>query len=138
MNNIGQCESAAVTLHDALAKTACLGRHSTGRDALWLVVQATICTRGRAIGTAMGSATEQDIGGEDAREDELLAAMTWLSVHEEVARLMDADHLFRRLRGVAVGSRYGSARTTQADHLHGMTGVASGRPIRFVSEAVAS
>jgi len=38
---------------------------------------------------------------------------------------------------VAVRGKHGSARTAQADALHGMTGVAAGRPVTFASEAVA-
>ena len=43
----------------------------------------------------------------------------------------------RMLRGVAVRGKHGSARTAQADALHGMTGVAPGRPVTFAAEAVA-
>jgi hypothetical protein len=85
----------------------------------------------------MGSTTPQEVGGEDARHVELLAAMSWLFDHERDARLMDPDALFRILRGVAVRGKHGSARTAQADALHGMTGVAAGRPVTFASEAVA-
>ena len=61
----------------------------------------------------MGSTTPQEIGGEDARQVELLAAMSWLFDHERDARLMDLDGLFRMLRGVAVRGKHGSARTAQ-------------------------
>ena len=138
MNQTNQCEYAAAALHSALATTRCLQRPSRQRDALWFTVQATVCTRGYTIGRALGSTAEQDIGGEDARGDELLAAMLWLTAHEDIARLMSPEHLFRRLRGVAVRSHYGSARTAQADALHGMTGVTAGSPVHFVPETVAS
>jgi len=59
------------------------------------------------------------------------------SDHERDARLMDLDALFRTLRGVAVRGKQGSARAAQTDALHGMTGVAAGRPVTFTSEAVA-
>jgi len=85
----------------------------------------------------MGSTTAQEVGGEDARQIELLAAMSWLIDHEHAARLMDLDALFRILRGVAVRGKHGSARSTQADALHGMTGVAPGRPVAFADEIVA-
>jgi hypothetical protein len=85
----------------------------------------------------MGSTTPQEIGGEDARQVELLAAMSWLLGHERDARRMDLDVLFRTLRGVAVRGKHGSARTAQADALHGMTDVAAGRPVTFAAEVVA-
>lgn len=94
---------------------------SPERDNLWLAVQNAVCTRSRAWACAMGSTTPQEVGGEDERE----------------ARLMDLDALFRMLRGVAVRGKHGSARTAQADALHGMTGVAAGRPVTFATEAVA-
>lgn len=135
MNRIEQCESAAVMLHTTLAKTACLQQRSPERDALWVVVQTTICTRGHVSGTAWGSDRTQDIGGEDARQNELVAAMMWLIAREDVARRMKPDHLFRQMRAVAVRSRLGSARATQADALHGMTGLTSHSAVQFVLEA---
>ncbi|WP_152186425.1 hypothetical protein [Segeticoccus rhizosphaerae] len=136
MNRIEQCQSAAIALHTALARTTCLRQRSPEQDALWRVLQATICTRGHTIGTAWGSDTAQDIGGEDARQNELVAAMMWLIAREDVARQMKPDHLFRHLRAVAVRSRLGSARAIQADALHGMTGVTSDAPVQFVLEAM--
>jgi hypothetical protein len=85
----------------------------------------------------MGSSTPQEVGGEDARHVELLAAMSWLVDHERTARAMDHDGLFRMMRGVAVRGKHGSARTAQADALHGMTEVAAGRPVVFAAQAVA-
>lgn len=124
-------------LHAALAATPPLAWPSPERDRLWLAVQDAVCTRGRAWACAMGSTTPQEVGGEDARQVELLAAMSWLVDHEHDARLMDLDALFRILRGVAVRGKHGSARTAQADALHGMTGVVAGRPVTFASELVA-
>jgi hypothetical protein len=85
----------------------------------------------------MGSSTPQEVGGEDARHVELLAAMSWLVDHERNARALDQDGLFRMMRGVAVRGKHGSARCAQADALHGMTEVAAGRPVTFAAEAVA-
>jgi hypothetical protein len=127
----------AASLHAALAAAPPLRWPSPQRDRLWLVVQDAACTRGRAWACAMGSTTPQEIGGEDARQVELLAAMSWLFNHEREARLMDLDSLFRTVRGVAVRGKHGSARNTQADALHGMTGVAAGRSVTFASELVA-
>jgi hypothetical protein len=136
MNRIEQCQSAAIAVHTALARTTCLQQHSPARDALWRVLQATICTRGHTIAAAWGSDTAQDIGGEDARQNELVAAMMWLIAREDVARQMNPDHLFRHLRAVAVRSRLGSARASQADALHGMTGVTSDAAVQFVLGAM--
>ena len=124
-------------LHAALTATPPLRWPSAERDHLWLAIQAAVCTRGRAWACAMGSTTPQEVGGEDARHVELLAAMSWLFDHERDARRMDQDGLFRMLRGVAVRGKHGSARSSQADALHGMTEVAAGRPVTFASEAVA-
>jgi len=124
-------------LHAALAATPPLAWPSPQRDHLWLAVQAAACTRSRAWACAMGSSTPQEVGGEDARHVELLAAMSWLVDHERDARLMDQDGLFRMMRGVAVRGNHGSARAAQADALHGMTEVAAGRPVTFTAEAVA-
>jgi hypothetical protein len=124
-------------LHATLAAAPPLRWPSPERDRLWLAVQDAVCTRGRAWACAMGSSMPQEVGGEDARHVELLAAMSWLVHHESDARLMDLDALFRMLRGVAVRGKHGSARSAQADALHGMTGVAPGRPVTFASELVA-
>lgn len=130
-------ESRAVMLHIALANTPCLRWHSAERDALWLAVQGAVCTRGHISAQPMGSTAEQEVGGEDARQDELLAAMSWLMGHEHDARALAPGELFRRLRGVAVRGKHGSARSAQADALHGMTGVTGGCTVRFSREAVA-
>jgi hypothetical protein len=130
-------DRAATSVHAALAASPPLRWPSPERDDLWLAVQDAACTRGRAFACAMGSTTPQEIGGEDARHVELLAAMSWLFNHERDARLMDLHALFRTLRGVAVRGKHGSARAAQTDALHGMTGVAAGRPVTFAAEAVA-
>jgi hypothetical protein len=130
-------EATAERLHEALAATPCLRWQSPQRDQLWLVAQASICTRGRVLASPMGSTTPQQIGGDDARADELLAAMMWLTHHEHQARAMSANELYRRLRGVAVRGKHGSARASQSDALHGMTQVRPGRPVSFKAEGAA-
>jgi hypothetical protein len=130
-------DRAATSVHAALAAAPPLRWPSPERDDLWLAVRDAACTRGRAWACAMGSTKPQEIGGEDARHVELLAAMSWLFDHERDARIMDLNALFRTLRGVAVRGKHGSARAAQTDALHGMTGVAAGRPVTFASEAVA-
>ena len=128
----------AADLHAALAATPPLRWPSGERDDLWLAIRDAICTRGRIRACPMGSTAPQDIGGDDARQDELLAAMSWLADHEHQARKLTPDELFRQLRGVAVRGKHGSARSAQADALHGVTGVAPGRPISFKSDGLAS
>lgn len=128
----------AVDLHAALAATPPLRWPSAERDKLWLAIQDAICTRGRIRACAMGSSTPQEIGGDDARQDELLAAMSWLTDHEQQARQLAPDDLFRQLRGVAVRGKHGSARSAQADALHGMTGVTPGNPVSFKTDGIAS
>lgn len=128
----------AAELHAALAATPPLRWPSAERDRLWLAIQDAICTRGAIRACPMGSTAPQDIGGQDARHDELLAAMSWLTNHEQQARQLAPDELFRHLRGVAVRGKHGSARSAQADALHGMTGVAPGNPVSFKSDGLAS
>ena len=127
-----------IDLHAALAATPPLRWPSIERDQLWYAIQAAICTRGRVRACPMGSSTPQDIGGDDARQDELLAAMGWLTDHEQEGRQLGPDELFRQLRGVAVRGKHGSARGAQADALHGMTGVVPGSPVRFKTDELAS
>lgn len=127
----------AQSLHAALASTPCLRWPSPQRDQLWLAAQASICTRGRVMVCPMGSTTPQQIGGDDARADELLAAMAWITDHEHEARALPPDELYRRLRGIALRGKHGSARATQSDALHGMTQVRPGRPVRFIAEGAA-
>ena len=137
MRSTNATENAATALRRALEAAPPLRWPSPERDGLWLVVQESICTRGRAVACPMGSLTPQEVGGEDARQDELLAAMSWLFEHEREAREMDTVELFRMLRGVAVRGKHGSARRAQEDALHGMTGVVAGEPVSFVEAEVA-
>lgn len=137
MRSTNATDNAAKALQQALEATPPLRWPSSERDSLWLVVQHAICTRGRAVACPMGSLTPQEVGGEDARQDELLAAMSWLVEHEPEARELDRIELFRMLRGVAVRGKHGSARRAQEDALHGMTGVVAGEPVTFVEDEVA-
>ena len=137
MRSTNATDQVASTLRSALEAAPPLRWPSSERDSLWLVVQESICTRGRAVACPMGSLTPQEVAGEDARQDELLAAISWLFDHEREAREMDQAELFRMLRGVAVRGRHGSARKAQEDALHGMTDVVAGEPITFVDSEVA-
>lgn len=98
------------------------------RDDLWLAVESAICTHGLARVTPMGSTSQVLIGAEQAT-DELIAAMSWLTRHEDEARDLDPLSLFIALRGVATRGADGSARAAQADALHGMTNVPLGRMV---------
>jgi len=98
---------------------------SRERDDLWLAVESAICTHGFARVTPMGS-TAQVLIGADHASDELIAAMSWLTRHEDEARDLDPLNLFIALRGVATRGADGSARAAQVDALHGMTNVPLG------------
>ena len=74
----------------------------------------------------MGS-TSQVLVGAEHTTDELIAAMSWLTRHEDEARELDPLNLFIALRGVATRGADGSARAAQADALHGLTDVPLGR-----------
>ena len=124
--------SPATTRGEALWRTfgACpsLLQPSQERDALWLAVQTAICTHGFAWVTPLGS-TSRVFVGTDHATDELIAAMMWLTHHEDEARELDPLRLFIALRGVATRGADGSARVAQADALHGMTNVPMGRMV---------
>ena len=123
--------AAAATIADALANCPTLPRASRERDALWLAVESSVCTRGVVYVVPLGSATAVPVDREYAT-DELLAAMSWLLGHEDAARQMRPLELFIRLRGEATRGRLGSARRAQADALHGLTGVPAGCPLGFL------
>jgi hypothetical protein len=65
--------------------------------------------------------------------DELITAMTWLTVHEGEVRTYTPLHLFVVLRGVATKSGGGSARAAQADSLRGITEVPPGSTVGWGS-----
>jgi hypothetical protein len=58
------------------------------RDDLWFAVESAICTHGFARVTPMGSSSQVLVGADHAT-DELIAAMTWLTRHEDEARDLD-------------------------------------------------
>jgi hypothetical protein len=105
---------------------------SIERDELWLIVADLVCTRSRVEIAPLGSARTVDVGGEDARSAELLAAMEWLYAHERVARGLSPAGLFKKLRGVATRSAHGSAREARADSLRGISHVGAGEGVRWV------
>jgi hypothetical protein len=105
-----------------------LQESSRERDAVWLAVESAICTHGFARVTPMGSTSRVLVGADEATA-ELIAAMSWLTRHEDNARKLDPLNLFIALRGVATRGADGSARAAQADALHGMTNVPLGRMV---------
>jgi hypothetical protein len=128
---------AATCLQAALRATPPLAVRSPERDVLWLTVADAICTRGRVEIAPLGSARTVDIGGEDARSAELVAAMEWLHANEPTARALGPLPLFKKLRGVATRSAHGSAREAQADSLRGISHVGAGDGICWVELPVA-
>jgi len=119
-------------VHAALSVSPPLSVQSPERDALWLAVADAICTRSRVEVTPLGSARAVDVGGEDARSAELLAAMEWLYANEPAARALKPFPLFKKLRGVATRSARGSARQALADSLGGISHVGAGDGICWV------
>lgn len=124
--------SSATTRGEAVWRTfvACpsLQEPSHERDDVWLAVESAICTHGFARVTPMGSSSRVLVGADQAT-NELIAAMMWLTRHEDEARKLDPLSLFIALRGVATRGADGSARAAQADALHGMTNVPLGRMV---------
>jgi len=122
----------AATRGEAVWRTfrACrsLQKPSHERDDLWLAVESAICTHGFAQVTPLGSSSQVLVGADQAT-DELIAAMSWLTRHEDEARGLDPLKLFIALRGVATRGADGSARAAQADALHGLTDVPLGRMV---------
>ena len=125
-------EAAGRRIQRALSACPNLRAPSSERDAVWLTVQTEICTSGTRFVTPFGSSAPVMIT-EDQATDELLSAMEWLMEHQTEARALSPLRLFVMLRGVATRSKGGSARAAQADRLHGLTEVPSGRPIRWTS-----
>ena len=125
-------EAAGRRIGRALRACPTLQVPSSQRDALWMTVQAEICTTGTRYVRPFGSSASILVSEEQAT-DELISAMQWLIQHEEEARLLPPLRLFVMLRGVATRSKRGSARAAQADLLHGMTDVPPGQPIRWKS-----
>ena len=124
--------NSATTRGEAVWRTfvACpsLQEPSHERDDVWLAVESAICTHGFARVTPMGSSSRVLVGADQAT-DELIAAMMWLTRHEDEARKLDPLSLFIALRGVATRGADGSARAAQADALHGMTNVPLGHMV---------
>ena len=131
-NRNGHTASSATTRGEAVWRTfiACpsLQEPSRERDEVWLAVESAICTHGFACVTPMGSASRVLVGA-DQSTAELIAAMSWLTHHEDGARKLDPLSLFIALRGVATRGADGSARAAQADALHGMTNVPLGHMV---------
>ena len=118
-------------LADALAACPELAVRTESRDDLWIAVWSTICTESATDVVPLGATTPVRVTSEYAT-DELIAAMQWLTAHEDRARGLDPLRLFVMLRGAATRGATGSARSAQADHLHGLTNVRPGTPVRWI------
>ena len=115
---------------EALAACPTLAPGTPQWDTLWFTIQRAICTRGLCLVTPLGSSSSIFVTPDHAM-DELVAAMEWLTGHEQQARAMTPIALFIQLRGVATRGASGSARAAQHDALHGLTNVPPGDPITF-------
>lgn len=123
-------ESHGERISQALAKCRSLANQTPERDELWLVVQSVICTRAQRTVIPLGS-TAPVLVTADYAGQELIAAMEWLTEHEECARAMNPVDLYVRLRGVATKGMNGSARAARSDAMRGITHVPPGAPLRF-------
>lgn len=115
----------AALLWQALNTCPSLAMPTPERDSLWLEVRSVVCTHTTAEITPFGSAAHVLVT-EDHASEELIAAMAWMYEHEARARTLDSQQLLVALRAVATRTRPGSARSAQADCLHGMTDVPAG------------
>lgn len=121
-------ERAGRVIHRALRACPDLGEKSPERDALWVTVRDAICTTAPKMVRPFGSSKPFLVTQEQAT-NELITAMTWLTVHEAEARTYTPLNLFVVLRGVATKSGGGSARAAQADSLRGITEVPPGSTV---------
>jgi hypothetical protein len=130
----------AEALWQALRECPPLSQKSLAKEHLWLVLEATACTKTNVDVVPFGSAAMVEVT-RDYAHDELVAAMEWLHANEIRARQLTPDRLYAIVRSVATRGAHGSARAVQADQLHGMTNVPSGTPVLWFSldeEGVAS
>jgi hypothetical protein len=125
MSNGRSPSSRAALLWLSLRECPPLAHNTPERDSLWLEVRSAICTQAAREITPFGSLAHVRVT-EDHATEELIAAMTWLYQHEALARSLDAQQLLYALWSVAIRGSAGSARSTQADSLHGMTHVPAG------------
>lgn len=130
-------QAQAQAVADALARCGPLAEDSPQKEALWHVLQETVCTREQRMVVPLGSSTPVLVTPEHASQ-ELIAAMSWLRAREERARHLSPMDLFIMLVGVATRGAAGSARAAQSDALCGITNVSPGNPIVFVDEAFAA
>jgi hypothetical protein len=115
-------EAAGRRIRRVLRACPSLSVESAQRDALWLTVQAEICTTKPRVVRPFGSGASVLVTADHAT-DELLSAMDWLIAHDAEARELSPLRLFVMLRGVATRAKNGSGRKARADQLHGMTEV---------------
>ena len=126
----GESADDDAALADALAQCPSVTEESHERRALMTAIWETVCTRTMRTVVPMGSVAPVTITPEYAG-DELIAVMQWLRLHEEEAREMHPDRLFRMMRAVATLGMNGSGRAARVDQLRGLTGVPAGTPVRW-------
>lgn len=124
---------AAHAIYAALRATPALSQPSGERDELWLVIWDHVTTRHECWVAPMGSGSPVRISEADA-DAELIAAWEWLEANEAKARGLDADDLYRVVRGVATRSAHGSARAAQSNRLGGLTAVPANARIRIAGD----
>lgn len=117
-------------LADALRACPSTTQPSRQREDLMTAIWTTVCTRRNRNVVPMGSAAPVSISSEYA-STELLAVMDWLRRHEDEARALPPDQLYRTMRAVATLGMHGSGRAARADQLRGLTDVPAATPVRW-------
>ena len=117
-------------LADALAACPPITEPSPERQDLMMTIWTSVCTRRSRTVVPMGSTAPVTITRDDA-STELLAVMDWLRLHEQEARDLAPDRLYRIMRAVATLGMNGSGRAVRADKLRGLTDIPAGTPIRW-------
>jgi hypothetical protein len=117
-------------LAEALRACPSTTEPSQQREDLMTAIWATVCTRRNRTVVPMGSAAPVGISSEYASA-ELLAVMDWLRRHEDEARTLAPDQLYRTMRAVATLGMHGSGRAARADQLRGLTDVPAATAVRW-------
>lgn len=131
-SNTSHVPTKTETLWQALRECPPLSQKSPEKDHLWLVLEATACTRTNVEVVPFGSTTRVEVT-RDYAHDELVASMEWLNANEIRARQLTPDHLYATLRSIGTRGAHGSGRAAQSDLLHGITNVPSGTPVLWFS-----
>ncbi len=127
------CTGAAAYQHlaDALAACPSVTDRSPELQDLMAAIWSIVCIRGRRVVVPMGSAGTVTITGEYP-STELIAVMDWLRLHEEQARALTPDGLFRAMRSIGTLGPHGSGRAARMDRLGGLVDVPAGVVVRWI------